>query len=298
MKTKFIFTTAVMVLALALMTSQARAVMVGKFTQAMLLPFLYQDMATGEKTVVGLDIHYPLADPANSDVRSAGAPAKVTWWVHDANGVLLGSYTWTDPNVVAGQPRDDVYLPVDFGLNYTGTGYVVFAVDMDNNGDVYGASKATISGNAFYARPANGDAVYVPVIQLYVTDVAAQGQPRSIMGGIHAAAGKTVVMKFWQDSSAGADTKGVIFSTGAIPQTGLLYTASADGTNVAINNSAIKGRMAFFDFGKDMTPAIPDQTDGFVRMDLSQASGDIVMFTMTNSTALNATQTLLGMEER
>lgn len=282
----------------ALSAGVAQAYQVGTFSNGFVVPNV---------------IHNGAADTTAVGIISAQAAA-VYWTFFDQNSehVTDGCF-----EVTANDFRSFVWAQ-ESGVGLEGRrGYLVFAADAAGaadrapqcnggegfvSGDQDGAP-AAVSANAFQVNTAARDVAFVPVIDGHLTiggDLTTMG-PLSLnaVGGA-ANGGETMYMRYFIDGRAGGDdTQIVVWSTGDL--------RNPDGTpgnyTVNIYDDAQNRRSVTISLANaELNVINPEQivgrpadfTDGFITWATPATAGSVFSYSIVNSPAFGAVQTLLG----
>ena len=183
-------------------------------------------------------------------------------------------------------------------------GYLVFTINDDDTLGV--TANATLGANAFMVDTATDDAIFVPCVPLDLVDYAALPLdlttmgPDSIIGLLYGTGEDTTVdIRYWIDPAYSASTEIVIWTVEDVEG---LYT-------VNMFNDEEERKSLTFDLENAELNVIDPSTllgvpaefiDGFIRWtfpDVTAGFEDGIAFSYITSTAFNAKQTLLAMED-
>jgi hypothetical protein len=187
-------------------------------------------------------------------------------------------------------------------------GYLIFT--WDNNGiltpaDTAPTTEQVIGANAVLLSTAAGsqDAVFLPVIPLARADYAGgvdhdlvNLNAASIVGLTHGIdTGTGAITRYWTDTTFGAVTRVVIWTSGSAPvnfDAGMSVDTGGDLTPVTL--ASTHTRLNYFNVATDVA-GIPS---GYIEGGLSfnTPGSDYVMFSLISSSVFSATQTLLAHE--
>lgn len=287
---------------LAFWCLSASAVTLGKYGKGLLVPVTVNDGQSVD-TVVGI-------------ICSEESEVYWTLFNPNSNPIVDGQFSCTK--------NDYNTFSINAVIDDPVTGYLVFTANGGPAGSVSESTiisdndNKTIAGNAFLIDTDNDDAVFVPVVPIYVSDyksdidVTSMGSDsiQHLTNGI--AGGGYVDVRYWTDPEFNAFTNIVIWSTACLSK-----DVSAENCYTTTDKEFFchmdtydsdENRMSLsFPMGCELTqirPADvvgwPNFTDGFIRIPADNVipvdGGGAIVFSYVKSGVFHAAQTLLASE--
>lgn len=288
--------TSVLILNLLTFMPPAQATGMNEFSSLLMVPYATYDSASGNTTATSIISRFD---------------GTIYWAFFDENG---NRRAFDHFPILAQERHPFVWHDVADASTFTGLsgvkGWLLFALDTDNNGIINAADSANgIAGNAFYVNLTGNDVAYMPTLSLdnaalsentaanWATSPVASLNPGS---GQDADTGDPATLEYFIDGLPGGnDTMIYVWTTRKVSTVQPMTLEDGSGTNKAVELQFLNNNLNVFNAEQipGMSPAF--YGDGFLSWTVPTASDgisavDAFMFTVVSSAAFGATQTLMA----